>query len=582
MLTILRTLYPYLIRYRWRYAAGFAALAGKTATAAALPFVIGFSIDRLTGDFGWQSLLNWVALLLGLALVKAALQYWMRWLLIGISRDIEYEIRSDLFAHLIHLSRRFYQSYRTGDLMSRATNDMNAVRLLLGPGIMYSAEALLTFVVVLAVMSATDWRLTCLVFLPIPLVTFSVSYFGRQIHDRFQTVQEKFAEISSAVQENLANVRIVKAFTQEEHQIGRFRVLNEEYVEENLQLIRLWGKFYPLLELLIGLTYALVIWYGGRQVLAGSIAIGDFVMFMLYLGLLTWPMIGLGWVVNIVQRGVASLGRLNELLQQRSEISEPANPGLTSGDIRGDLTFDNVTFTYPGLDKPALSDVSFYVPAGQMLAILGPTGSGKTTLMSLVPRVMDAQHGSVLIDGVDVRAVSLGTLREIVGLVPQDTFLFSRKMRDNIALRSPVAEDWEVFEAAETADIARDIAGFPRRFDTLVGERGIMLSGGQKQRTTIARAILKTPRILILDDATSSVDTLTEETILTNLRTMRRNRTTLIVTHRVSTARQADRILVMSNGRVVESGRHEDLLALGGYYAQLYRKQLIEAELERV
>ncbi len=582
MLTTLRTLYPYLIRHRWRYAAGFAALAGKSLTAAALPFVIGFSIDRLTGNLTWPLLLIWIAVLLGLALVKAALQYWMRWILIGISRDIEYQIRSDLFAHLIHLSRRFYQSYRTGDLMSRATNDMNAVRLLLGPGIMYSADALLTFVAVLAVMSASDWRLTCLVFLPIPLVTFSVSYFGRQIHDRFQTVQEKFAEISSAAQENLANIRIVKAFTQEEQQIGRFRKLNEEYVEDNLQLIRLWGQFYPLLEVLIGLTYALVIWYGGREVLAGSIKVGDFVMFMLYLGLLTWPMIGLGWVVNIVQRGVASLGRLNELLQQRSEISEPAHPGFVSGDIRGDLTFHNVSFTYPGSDKPAVAGVSFYVPAGQMLAILGPTGGGKTTLVSLVPRVMDPQQGSVLIDGVDVRNIPLGTLREIVGFVPQDTFLFSQRIRDNIALRAPAAEDWEIFEAAETADVARDIAGFPKRFDTLIGERGITLSGGQKQRTTIARAILKTPRILILDDAASSVDTLTEETILTNLRTMRRNRTTLLISHRVSTARQADRILVMSHGRVVESGKHEDLLALGGYYTQLYRKQLIEAELERV
>ncbi len=582
MLSQLRTLFPYLIRYRWRYGAGFAALALKNATAAAIPLVIGFTIDHIAESFTMQSLFQLAGLLLSLALLKGVFQYWMRWILIGISRDIEYDMNNDLFGHLMRLSQRFFHSYRTGDLMSRATNDMNAVRLLLGPGIMYTVDVLLTFVVVLAVMSSTDWRLTCFVFLPIPLVSFTVSYFGRRIHDRFQRVQEKFSDISSLVQESLGSVRIVRAYAQEAEEVRRFEELNQQYMGQNFKLIRLWGKFYPLLELLVGLTYVIVLWYGGRKVLEGDITLGSFVMFMTYMAMLTWPMIGFGWVVNVIQRGVASLERLNELLKQRPSIADSEITDFSISGVRGDIEFRNVTVCYPGSEQPVLSNIDLDIPAGQTLAIVGPTGSGKTTLVNLVPRLIDPREGRILVDGMDARKIPLEVLRSAIGLVPQETLLFSQTVQENIAFGRPEAEDWQVAEAARAADIQRDLDEFPEGFQTVVGERGITLSGGQKQRTALARAILRDPRILILDDSLASVDTVTEERILTELRVLMRNRTTLMISHRVSTARHADQIVVLSGGRIRERGTHEELLALEGHYFRLHQKQLIEEELERV
>jgi ATP-binding cassette subfamily B protein len=582
MLSTLQTLFPYLLRYRWRYAAGLSALTLKNIAAAAIPLLLRWVIDETTAGAGLAILMQLAGLLLAVALAKAFFQYWMRWILIGISRDVEYDLRSDLFGHLVSLPQRFYQAYRTGDLMSRATNDMNAVRTMLGPGIMYSADVLLTFAVVLAVMSSTDWRLTCLVFIPVPLVSFTVSYFGRQTHERFRKVQERFSDLSSLAQESLSNIRIVRAYAHADAEVERFRETNQEYVAESLKLIGVWTRFYPIMEFLIGLTYIIVMWYGGREVIAGRISLGSFVMFMTYMGILTWPMIGFGWVVNVVQRGTASLARLNELLAQWPEIADHEGTDHSISEIRGDLELRNATVFYPGWETPALDDVSLYVPAGQTLAIVGPTGSGKTTLVNLIPRLLDPQRGSVLIDGVDVRRIPLAVLRRSVGLVPQETFLFSRSVAENIAFGSPQAEGWQIVEASQIAQLSREIDSFSNGYDTLIGERGITLSGGQKQRTAIARAVLRDPRILILDDAMASVDTETEENILEQLRIVMRNRTSLIISHRVSTAQHADRIVVLINGRIAESGRHEELLRQRGHYYELYQKQLLEEELERV
>jgi ATP-binding cassette subfamily B protein len=582
MIEALRTLVPYMVRYRWRYAAGFTALVLTVLTSASIPALIGYTVDELNRSFSMELTVKLGGALLLAGLVKGVFQYWMRWVLIGISRDIEYDLRNDLFARLVVQSQRFFQTHRTGDLMSRATNDMNAVRLMLGPGVMYTADVTITFIILLGVMSSTDWRLTLAIFAPIPLVSFTVSFFGRRIHDRFQTVQEKFSDISSLVQENLSNVRIVRAYAQEEAEATRFRLINTEYIRENLRLIRLWGQFYPLLETMIGFSYVIVLWFGGRQVVTGAITLGDFVMFMTYTTMLTWPMIGIGWVVNIVQRGRASLGRLTELMNAPCAIADGAATDHTIAAVRGDIELKDVSFTYSGSERPALRQVSLYVPAGRTVAIIGPTGSGKTTLVNLVARLMDPQSGVVVIDGNDARRIPLQVLRQAIGFVPQESFLFSQTIQENISFGAPLAEPWEIAEAAGVAELHGDVEEFPEQYGTYVGERGITLSGGQKQRTAIARAIVRDPRILILDDALSSVDTITEERILTQLQSAMRNRTALMISHRVSAARHADVIVVLDKGRVVESGTHGELLELEGEYYELYQKQLLEEELETV
>ncbi len=585
VLNQLRTLWPYLVRYRWRLAAGIAALVLKDATAALGPLVIRRIIDTLRAGLTLTQVSRYGLLLLGLAVAKGFFQYWMRWILIGASREIEYDLRNDLFAHLTRLSPKFYGAHRTGDIMSRATNDLNAVRMMLGPGIMYWTDTFFVFLAAIVVMGSIDWRLTFFVLLPVPAVSFTVGYFGRVIHERFQKIQALFSDISSRVQENLAGVRTVRAYAQEEAEKRQFRELNQGYIEENLRLTRAWGSFYPLLETLIGLTFVIVLWVGGRQVLLGRISLGSFVMFTSYMGMLVWPMIALGWVVNLMQRGRASLERINQLLHEPPDIDDRGATGEgRAAEARGEIEFCGVTVEYGsngmGSQRPALDSVDLRVPAGQTLAIVGPTGSGKTTLINLVARLRDPDRGQVRVDGVDVRQIPLDKLRRSIGVVPQETFLFSETIGENIAFGAAGAGPEQIREAAGTAGIAPDIEEFPQRYETLVGERGITLSGGQKQRTAIARALVRDPRILILDDALSSVDTLTEERILSQLAGVMRGRTTLLISHRVSTVRNADRIVVLAGGRLVEQGTHEELIERGGYYAELHQKQLLEEELE--
>ncbi len=579
MLSTLGTLVPYVIRYRWRYLAGFSSLAIKGLLAALVPILLKVAVDRLS-DGGGVREVAWVAAgLAAIALAKAVFQFWMRWILIGISRDIEYDLRNDLTARLLRLPQRFYRSYRTGDLMSRAVNDLAAVRLLLGPGLMYSADVVLTFAVVLTVMAATDWRLTCLVFLPIPLVSLTVSYFGRKTHDRFQKAQEKLSELTALTQENLSNMRIVRAYAQNAAEVDRFAHLNGAYRDENLRLVALWRRFYPQLELLIGLTYVAVLGFGGIQVIDGRITVGSFVMFMSYMAILTWPMIGFGWVVNLVQRGTASLERLNEVLSYPTTIEDGPETDASLQSVRGDLRLRQVSLVYPGAERPTLDGVDLDAPAGRTIAIVGAVGAGKTTLLNVVPRLLEPTAGDVLIDGTPITRFPLDTLRGAIGYVPQESFLFSRSIRDNLLLGAPGAEDWQLEEAAAIASVWDDIQSFPAGLDTLVGERGVTLSGGQKQRVCLARALLRDPRILILDDALSSVDAVTEAAILENLSRFMRNRTTLIVSHRVSAAQFADSVGVLHAGRIAEFGSHAELLDLNGRYAELYRRQQLEEEL---
>ncbi|MBS1856091.1 MAG: ABC transporter ATP-binding protein [Acidobacteria bacterium] len=571
----LSTVRKYLWRYRAGLAAGGVCLVLKDIAQALQPLMIRSAVDRFR-DPG-HAFLYYAGLLVGLALLKGIFQYWMRVVIIGISRDIEYDLRNDIYAHLAGLAPDYYGRTRTGDIMARATNDLNAVRMMLGPGLMYWFETSLTFLFAVLIMVRVDWRLAIFAVMPAPAVSFAVVFFGRRIHDRFERLQGMFSDISSRVQENLSGVRMVRAFVQEEAEMRRFEELNRGYIAQSLKLVRIQGIFDPLLAALIGLTFLAVLYVGGRQVLEGRISVGSFVMFNTYMGMLVWPMIAFGWVVNLTQRGSASLRRINEIFAERPSIAAPPN-AISLPEARGEIEFRGVTVDYG--NGAALDSIDLRVPAGMTLAVVGRTGSGKSTLVNLVPRLLDPTAGAVLLDGIDIRRLDPAQLRRHIGFVPQETFLFSATIAENIAFGVDRATEQQIRRAAELAGLAGDIDSFPEGYRTMVGERGITLSGGQKQRTAIARALLRDPRILILDDALSSVDTLTEERILTHLAAVMRGRTVISISHRVSTVRQAGRIVVLEKGRVVEQGIHAELIAAGGYYADLSRKQTLEEELE--
>jgi ATP-binding cassette subfamily B protein len=574
-----RTLWPYLKRYRRGLALGMGSLIMKDLAHASVPLIMGGAIDALTARRPLTVILLFALSLVGAAAVRSTFQFWMRVILIGISRDIEYDLRNDLFAHLVSLSPDFYARQRTGDIMARATNDLNAVRMMLGPGIMYWTETSLTFILAVSVMAFKDWRLVLFAVLPAPVVSVAVMLFGRAIHERFESIQSMFSDISSRVQENLSGVRMIRAFVQEAAELRRFEKLNKDYIRENLRLVRISGLFQPLLEALIGVTFLVVLWAGGAQVLNGRLSMGGFVMFNTYMGFLVWPMIALGWVVNLMQRGTASMGRINQILHERPTIAAPPSPAPIPH-ARGEIEFRGVSLDYPS--GRALNGVDLFIPAGATFAVVGHTGSGKSTLVGLVPRLMDPTTGSVHLDGINLRDLDPADLRRQIGFVPQETFLFSATIAENIAFGVENATEDEIHRAAELAGLAGDIESFPHGYETMVGERGITLSGGQKQRTAIARALLRNPRILILDDALSSVDTLTEERILNGLSSVMRGRTVILISHRVSTVRQADTIVVLEKGCIVEQGTHSDLVAAGGYYADLSQKQMLEEELEAI
>ncbi|HVN81052.1 MAG TPA: ABC transporter ATP-binding protein [Terriglobia bacterium] len=603
-LKILAPLYPYLCRYRTRLILGSFCVVLSNAAAILSPLVLKYAVDSLKQAISRDRLLGYGLLVVLFAVLEGVFLFLMRKILIGVSRYMEYDMRNDLFAHLLGLSRRYYQEHKTGDIMSRSTNDLNAVRMLLGPGIMYSANTIVRMIVVLFLMLRISLVLTIFALVTIPTVSLAVRYFGALIHRRFEKIQQAFSEISAKVQENLSGVRVIRAFTQESSEIEQFKRLNEDYIVKSLQLIRIWGTFYPLLGALLGVGGVFVLWLGGRQVMAGEITLGDFVAFNAYLGMLTWPMIALGWVINIMERGTASMGRINQILESPAEIideSVKVTPGLlsvnpravptprqsagkyrpqssdSSPEIQGAIEFDHVFYAYNG--RLVLRDIQLKIPQGATFAIVGETGSGKSTLVNLLGRLHDLREGEIRIDGIPIKQYPLGTLRRSIGYVPQETFLFSQSMRENIAFGIDNGTEEEITEAARLAHILPDIEEFPRGFETLIGERGITLSGGQQQRTAIARALIRNPGILVLDDALSSVDTYTEEKILTALESIMHGRTSILISHRVSTVKFADQIVVLKDGQIAERGTHDQLLGLSGYYAELYQKQLLEEEL---
>jgi len=574
-----RRLVKYLARYRRAFLSGFVCVVLATAISTGGPWILKHAVDDLSQGLTFDKVRWYGVLLFVLAAVGGIFRFLMRRIIVGASRDFEYDLRNDFFAALQRLHLSYFQHHRTGDLMSRATNDLSAVRMMMGPAVMYTASTVLTFVVAIVLMVSIDPWLTLVALIPLPFVTVVVKYFGTAIHNRFEKIQEQLSDISAIAQESLAGVRVVRAYGQEAFEIERFRVANAEYVHRNRALIRLQGFYFPSMGLLMGIGALLVLWLGSRRVVAGQMTIGELVAFNAYLTMLGWPMIAFGWVSNLLQRGMASWKRLLEVLDVQPAVSDgEANDAIQS--IDGEVEFRNLTFSFG--DAVVLRGVSFKVLRGTTTAIVGATGSGKSTVLGLLPRLHEPPAGTVLIDGVDVRQIPLHVLRGAIGFVNQEPFLFSTTLAENITFgaRASQGDRERVSEAAAIARLDKDLAQFPEGYETTVGERGITLSGGQKQRVAIARALVIDPKILVLDDALSAVDTHTEEEILDRLSGVMSQRTAIIVSHRVSTIRGADQIVVLHEGRVAERGAHDELIRRDGFYADLYRKQLLEEELK--
>jgi ATP-binding cassette subfamily B protein len=590
----LRTILPYFRPYRTGAVAGLALVVVTNLFTVAGPYLIKLSIDGLGDpDVTMGRISTYALLLVAAAFLGGAAKYGMRELLNGLSRRIECDLRNDYFAHLLRLDAGFYGRTRTGDLMARATNDTQAVRMATGPAIMYAVNTFVSFLLTLGLMVWISPRLTVYALVPMVVLPPVVFMFARVIHQRFEKIQEQFSTLSTMVQENLTGMRIVRAYVQEDSQAHQFDELNREYMDRNMDLVKVAGLFHPILALFSGAAMVIVLWVGGLEVIAGRITTGDYVAFGIYVAYLIWPLIALGWVVNLFQRGSASMGRLNKIFETEPAVRPPENP-VPLAEPRGAVEFRNVSFRYPGTERLVLENVSFSADPGQTVAVVGPTGSGKSTLVTLIPRIYDVTSGRVLVDGVDVRDLDSGELRSLIGMVPQDPFLFSATIEENIGLGLGIGldlgaeesgakdedPDEVVLEAARVAQLHMAIEGFPKGWGTLLGERGVNLSGGQKQRTTLARAVARDPRILVLDDALSAVDTHTEALILDDLAHVMEGRTSFIISHRVSAVMNADLILVLDGGRMVERGRHTELMALGGTYAQLLHRQMLEQDIE--
>jgi ATP-binding cassette, subfamily B, multidrug efflux pump len=573
----LKPLIPYLRTHQGAILLGVLTSLVGTILALLQPYLIGSAIDALQHNRPVSDILQLAALILGFAAVQGVFTFFTRYSINKVSREVEYELRRDYFAHLERMPQSFFQGMHTGDIMARATNDMSAVRGFIGPGILNTSNTVLMFIIASVLMFGIDAKLAVIAVLFLPLVSIAFTVIGNKMHQRYEKVQAQFGNLSTRAQENFSGIRVIKAYAQEDLEIARFAKANREYVRLAMDYQRLSGLLWPLMTFVLGVTAGIILFVGGSEVIAGHITLGQFVQFNGYLGMLSWPMIALGWVVNLYQQGVASMGRISEVMNQEPAIADrPTALPVTA--IKGEIEFRDVGLSYGG--QRVLNGLSFHVPAGQTLAILGATGAGKTSIVNLITRVYEAQQGQVLIDGVDVRDLPLAVLRRAVGMVPQDTFLFSVALRENVSFGVDKVDEGRLAQAVTVARLSNDIDQFPQGLDTVIGERGVTLSGGQKQRTAIARAVMRDPAILILDDALSSIDTATQAEILQGLQSVLAGRTSLIIAHRISTVKAADHIIVLDDGHVIEQGRHQELVARRGVYAQMYRRELLSQELD--
>jgi ATP-binding cassette, subfamily B, multidrug efflux pump len=586
MKSLLR-LKPYLLKYKKTLFWGLLTVVASNLFTVAQPLFVGRAIDALkTGleqkQLDGGTLAMWAVAVVGFNLIAGSFTFLTRQTIIVISRHIEFDLRNDFLSHMQRLSLSYFQNTPTGDLMAHATNDIGAVRNSLGPGIMYPVDTMMTFSMTLVIMLYTDWQLTLLAMIPLPLVSFAVYRLGKIVHQKFEERQEQYSMLTTRAQENLSGIRVVKAYVREAYEIGLFRSLSWDYLKKNLVLARVQSIMWPLMFLLVGFSLVITLYNGGMRVIDGALTIGQLSAFMGYLVMLIWPMIAFGWVINILQQGAASMGRLVKILDTQPEIQDTSQTDRGIKEIHGEIEFREVRFTHKSANRESLSGVNLKIPEGTTLAIVGYTGSGKSTLVNLIPRLYDVTGGELLIDGHNVKDIPLEILRSNIGYVPQETFLFSETIAQNISYGTDNGTDEHVRDAAEISRIAHDVSDFPKGYATMLGERGITLSGGQKQRTSIARAIMRKPKILILDDSLSAVDTYTEEEILKRLRAIMKGRTSIIISHRISTVKEADQIVVLNDGMIVERGTHEKLVAQGGIYAELHSKQLLEEELEQL
>ncbi|MBI3788455.1 MAG: ABC transporter ATP-binding protein [Ignavibacteriales bacterium] len=578
---------PYLLKYQKTLIFGLLTVVGSNIFSVAQPYFLGRAIDDLktgieSGKIFSDDFLKWAGLIVGFTLVSGIFTFLTRQTIIVVSRHIEFDLRNDLLEHLQKLSYSYFQNKPTGDLMAHATNDISSVRNVLGPGIMYPSDTVMTFTMVLTMMLVQDWQLTLIALIPLPLVSIIVYRLGKSIHNKFTERQEQFSLLTTRAQENLSGIRVIKSYVREDFEIDRFASLSWEYLKKNLVLAKIQSLLWPLMFLLVGFSIVLTIYFGGLQVINRQITVGTLSAFLAYLVMLIWPVIAFGWVINILQQGAASMERLMNIIETVPEIRDTEKTNATITSIEGAIEFKATTFTHKNTLRPTLSNINLKIDRGMTLAVVGYTGSGKSTLVNLIPRLYDITDGELFIDGNDIRTIPLEVLRSNIGYVPQETFLFSDTLADNIRYGADTGTEEQIRQAAEISQIEKDIGEFPRGFETMIGERGITLSGGQKQRTSIARALIRQPKILILDDALSSVDTYTEEEILKRLRSFMKDRTSIIISHRISTVKDADLIVVLDKGAIVERGTHEELVAKGGIYADLHEKQLLEQELEEL